>query len=235
MLKLVQKIEIQCNKCRRIFRIDPEELAFQISYSNRPMGEDITYHCRDSFRCQCGNIIDYDIQGTEYPVGAYDFDTSDCFGGKFIREPIWEVEYEPDFEAYSVRDIRYYMDRIKQMNHREFEFFVRDICENSGFETAEVTQQTRDGGYDILCRASYPISFSAIVECKHYNNTVGEPIIRNAYGVLEHNRDINAVIVATSSKFSMQARMFSEEHGDRIKLWDGEKLAQMYMDMESNR
>lgn len=233
MLKLVHKLEIQCNRCNEIFKIDPDDMAFQVSYSDRPMGDDITYQFEDSLRCYCGNKIEYELQGTEYPVGSYDFDLSKCLGGKFIREPIWEVEYEPDFEEYSVRALDYYLELIKQMDNRQFEFFVRDICEDAGFETVEVTQQTRDGGYDIFCRATSPIPFSAIVECKHYNATVGEPIIRNAYGVLEHNRHINTVIIATSSKFSLQARKFSKEHGDRIKLWDGEKLAQMFMDMDA--
>lgn len=232
MLKLVQKLEIECNRCGRFISIAPEDLEFQTSSYERSMGPEIDYYCRDEFSCDCGNRIEYEVQGFEYPAGAYNFDISDCRGGHFLKGAVWEIEYEPDYEEYDGKGIEYYQNLINKMSPREFEYFVSDICRDSGFEVVEVTQQTRDGGYDIMCRANHPVPFSAIVECKHYSGTVGEPIIRSAYGVLEHYRNVNTIIVATSSVFSRQAVDFAKQHGDRIQLWDGRTLAFMFMDKE---
>lgn len=55
MLKLVHKLEIECNRCGRIISIAPEDLEFQTSSCERSMGSEIDYYCRDEFSCDCGN------------------------------------------------------------------------------------------------------------------------------------------------------------------------------------
>lgn len=60
-----------------------------------------------------------------------------------------------------------------------------------------------------------------IIQCKRYSGSVGEPIIRDLYGVITSER-ANKGILMTTGHFTKSAIAFAE--GKQIELIDGEKL-----------
>lgn len=108
----------------------------------------------------------------EYPVGAFNFSDSECHGGKFVCDHVVKIEYEFDdyyyneaYEEYEKAEsiLDYYRNKIKNMSHRDFKFFVADIFEKLGF-SVKITQETRDGGRDIIATKADPIPYTLIVE-----------------------------------------------------------------------
>lgn len=66
---------------------------------------------------------------------------------------------------------------------------------------------------------------TCIVQCKRWKGSVGEPVIRDFYGVLLHEKADRGAIV-TSSTFSGPAREWAR--GKPIALYDGKKLIQLW-------
>ncbi len=58
------------------------------------MGDEIEYIIEDFIICdECQNEIRFVIRGYEYPVGAYNYDDYEIFGGDFIQEPNMGIIY----------------------------------------------------------------------------------------------------------------------------------------------
>ena len=150
-----------------------------------------------------------------------------------MDEPTVEIEYEFDeyyydaaFDEYEKAEaiLEYNRNRIKNMSHREFEFFVADIFENLGF-SVKITKATRDGGKDIIATKSDPIPYTLIVECKHWgeDHKVDVSVVRSVYGV-QVATHANQSVIVTSSKFTKDAREFAEEQKTLMTLWDIDDL-----------
>lgn len=76
-------------------------MDYETSVYDRPMGEEIEYDFRGEISCdECHSWIEFSIRGYEYPVGAFNFSDSECYGGSFINEPVVEMDYEFDFDYY---------------------------------------------------------------------------------------------------------------------------------------
>jgi restriction system protein len=76
---------------------------------------------------------------------------------------------------------------------------------------------------------SYSAQFSptdkkAVVQCKRYQNTVGEEIVRELYGTLIHERAARAFLVTTAD-ISESAQQWAQ--GKPITLIDGRTLVQI--------
>jgi HJR/Mrr/RecB family endonuclease len=93
-----------------------------------------------------------------------------------------------------------------------FEQIIAEIMDSFGFEI-ELTQQTRDGGRDIIAvgKDSLGIRTSYIVECKRYapTNPVRVELVRSLYGVKQQHQADHAIL-ATTSYFTQDAIKFSE-------------------------
>lgn len=114
----------------------------------------------------------------------------------------------------------YYND-INSMSGIEFEFLCKDLLEKMGFET-ETTKASGDGGIDLIAYNYQPIlSGKYIIQCKRYIGSVGEPIIRDLYGVVTSER-ANKGILITTGYFTNSAINFAKEKP--IELIDGNKL-----------
>jgi restriction system protein len=83
------------------------------------------------------------------------------------------------------------------------------------------TQDTADHGIDLV--VTLPQLGLGLVQCKRYRGTVGEPIVRDLYGTLMHER-ANYGWLATTGGISRQARGWAT--GKPIDLWDGQKLVE---------
>jgi hypothetical protein len=103
---------------------------------------------------------------------------------------------------------------------KEFELLVAELFKAQGYVTKVVGQQG-DHGVDIELHKE---GKKAIVQCKHYKDTVGEPFVVNLLGAIVANNAHEAFLV-TTGKFTLNARRYSE--GSPIHLIDGQELGQL--------
>lgn len=104
---------------------------------------------------------------------------------------------------------------------REFEAALKLLFERKGF-SVELTKASGDGGIDLHVVSPVPIVGGRyIVQAKRYKDSVGEPVLRDLYGTLIHERAMKAILI-TSGYFTKSALAFAE--GKPIELIDGEAL-----------
>ena len=116
---------------------------------------------------------------------------------------------------------------INALSGVEFEQVCKKILENMGFDV-ETTKTTGDGGIDLIAYNHQPLlSGKYIIQCKRYTGSVGEPVIRDLYGVITSER-ANKGILMTSGVFTKQAQVFAQ--GKPIELIDGVKLKELLKD-----
>ena len=97
MMHIPNDFYIKCDKCGNISLVEANSLDYETSVYDRPMGEEIEYDFRGEICCdECHSWIEFSIKGYEYPVGAFNFSDSECYGGCFVDEPIVEMDYEFD-------------------------------------------------------------------------------------------------------------------------------------------
>ena len=240
MMRIPNDFYIKCDKCNHVSLVETDGLDYETSVYDRPMGEEIEYTFHGEICCEeCHSWIEFCIRGYEYPVGAFNYSDAECHGGEFVDEPTVEIEYEFDdyyydsaFEEYEKAEaiLEYNRNRIKNMSHREFEFFVADIFEKLGF-TVKITKATRDGGKDIIATKSAPIPYTLIVECKHWgeDHKVDVSVVRSVYGV-QVATQANQSVIVTSSKFTKDARDFAEERKTLMTLWDIDDLLKLVVE-----
>lgn len=90
--------------------------------------------------------------------------------------------------------------KLYNLSPRSFEVLVADILRDIGFET-ELTQASRDGGYDIYAHArNQANAYLMFVECKRFaaNKPVGIEIVQRMFGVAQLHRAKKSMIVTTS-------------------------------------
>ena len=115
-------------------------------------------------------------------------------------------------------------ENINSLSGVEFEMVCKRLLENMGFEV-ETTKTTGDGGIDLIAYNHQPLlSGKYIIQCKRYTGSVGEPTIRDLYGVITSER-ANKGILMTSGTFTKQAQIFAQEKP--IELIDGIKLQEL--------
>lgn len=108
-----------------------------------------------------------------------------------------------------------------QMSGARFESLCCSLVEKMGFE-AEATKASGDGGIDIVAVSHLPfVSGKYVIQCKRYAGNVGEPVIRDLYGVVSAE-NANKGILMTTGGFTSSASAFAE--GKQIELIDGNSL-----------
>ena len=114
------------------------------------------------------------------------------------------------------------MDEIVfNMTGYEFENYISKLLTKMGFEV-EVTQYSNDGGIDLIATYEKPIfSGKYIVQCKKWATSVGQPEVRDLYGVVMDQR-ANKGILITTSDFTSQAYEFAKNKN--IELINGSIL-----------
>ena len=113
---------------------------------------------------------------------------------------------------------------LNSLSGIEFENLCQALLQKLGFEV-ETTKQSGDGGIDLIAyNHQVFLSGKYIVQCKRYVGGVGEPIIRDLYGVVTSER-ANKGILMTTGYFSMSAIKFASDKN--IELIDGERLNEL--------
>jgi restriction system protein len=116
---------------------------------------------------------------------------------------------------------------IHQIGHRKFEEIVAELLDDMGFNV-ELTQETRDGGRDVLAYWDSPVGrLLCLVEAKKHrpDRTVGVQLVRNLYGTLI-DEQANSAILVTTADFSADARKFAARHKWQLGLKNYTDLVQ---------
>lgn len=113
---------------------------------------------------------------------------------------------------------------INSLSGVEFEKVCQKLVENMGFET-KTTKASGDGGIDLIAYNHQPLlSGKYIIQCKRYSGSVGEPIIRDLYGVITSER-ANKGILMTTGYFTKSAIACAE--GKPIELIAGKEVKEL--------
>ena len=113
---------------------------------------------------------------------------------------------------------------FSDMSGAEFENLILQLVRKMGFE-AQQTKASGDGGIDIVAHYSQPfLEGTYIIQCKRWSSSIGEPVLRDLYGVVMSER-ANKGILVTTSYFTSSATSFAD--GKPIELIDGDKLSSL--------
>ena len=139
---------------------------------------------------------------------------------KIMQKAAEEEEERKEREAF-VESVGFDIDKLSGI---EFENVCQELVEKMGFST-KTTKASGDGGIDLIAFNHQPLlSGKYIIQCKRYAGSVGEPIIRDLYGVVMSER-ANKGILMTTGHFTKSATGFAE--GKPIELIDGIKLKEL--------
>lgn len=100
----------------------------------------------------------------------------------------------------------------------EFEDMVTKLYQLAGHQ-AKRTGTVGDNGVDVAVNARNGEKW--IVQCKRWRKPVGEPILREFYGTMQHEKADKGTLIAVSG-FTRQAQDWVK--GKPITLYDGEKF-----------
>lgn len=123
------------------------------------------------------------------------------------------------------------LQRLQEMDAYEFEHLIADIWESLGWETS-VTTASSDQGIDIVAEKRSPFRQKQLIQAKRYKegNTVSSPQIQQ-YSSLQHQeKNVDSVVVVTTSEFSTQAREISTKLN--VKLIDGTDLCTIIQEQD---
>lgn len=128
------------------------------------------------------------------------------------------------------------LTQLRALDEYEFEKLIADIWEYRGWDTT-VTDQSRDGGIDVIARKDLPFDQKQLIQAKRYakDNKIRLKHVQqysSLYLDKSPDRDVDADIVAlvTTSSLTQPAREKAAEHNLRIV--DGEKLTQMIVEWD---
>jgi HJR/Mrr/RecB family endonuclease len=103
-------------------------------------------------------------------------------------------------------------EKLKIMDRKLFEELIAELFLGFGFEV-ELTQQTRDGGRDIIAIKNTEAMLKYLIECKRPDpgNPIGIKPVRELFGVKQDEKATKAIL-ATTSFFTKDAIMFFERN-----------------------
>ena len=113
-----------------------------------------------------------------------------------------------------------------------FERLCQRLLRESGFEQVKVTGKSGDGGIDGtgILQVNPFVSFDILFQCKRYKGSVSSPQIRDFRGAMLGRADKGIII--TTGNFTADAKTEARRVPPPIELVDGEKLVQMFENLE---
>jgi restriction system protein len=121
------------------------------------------------------------------------------------------------------------LDDLMALSPDEFEKLIATIFKSYGHQ-AQIHGGSSDHGVDILVSSSNDEKW--IIQCKRYSGSVGEPVVRDLYGTMNHESAQRAYLITTGS-FTAQAKAWAE--GKPIVLYDGEALVKLIQRTQVHR
>ena len=90
------------------------------------------------------------------------------------------------------------------------------------------TAYSGDGGVDIIAYCNKPVFRGKyLIQCKHWNEQIGQPVVRDMFGVTI-SEGANKGIVITTSSFTEQAEQFAK--GKNIELIGRQELEKLFQE-----
>ncbi len=135
-----------------------------------------------------------------------DFDLNVPYEGKTI------IDVSKTVDEKLVSYFRHHPHELKRMNRRLFEELIAELFCGFGYEV-ELTQQTRDGGKDIIAVRRNEVLVKYLIECKRPDSGgyVSVGAVRELYGVKTSEGATKGIMV-TTAYFSPDAKMFLDKH-----------------------
>lgn len=87
------------------------------------------------------------------------------------------------------------LSKLQAMDPIAFEKYVGTLFAKRGYRVQD-TQASADEGIDLIVRRGRQM---AVVQCKRYQGSVGQPVVRDLYGVMLHTGAKEAYLVTTGS------------------------------------
>jgi len=113
------------------------------------------------------------------------------------------------------------LDEINSMDGHDFEELIESLFIKMGYRV-EGHKTAADGGVDITAFNYEPfVGGKYIIQCKRQTSSIGEPVVRDLYGVVTDQK-ANKGIVVTNSEFTTAAIKFAE--GKPIELVNNKAL-----------
>ncbi len=121
------------------------------------------------------------------------------------------------------------LEELKQISPLEFEELVVELFQALGHEAYRIGA-IGDHGVDVIVQTKN--GEKCIVQCKRWRGYVGEPVIRDFYGVMQHEKADKGVVI-TAGKFSHAAQEWAQ--GKPIALYDGEEFLKLWKRAHTRR
>ncbi len=133
----------------------------------------------------------------------------------FRKKPREVPETPPVIEPQSEMMFNSSID-LEQMDPQGFEQLCAEVFRRYYRTKVEVTQYSNDKGRDLIMDGPEGKVF---VECKHWEGTVGRPVVQKLDSAVNHEGAAEGVIV-TTGRYSPGARAYAEECQPKIRLID---------------
>lgn len=138
-----------------------------------------------------------------------------AWGGLWLWRRWQEVLRRRRFEASRT------LEQLMALSPGEFEEWTGVLFERHGYHVRN-TPDMADHGIDLMMTS--PRGERAVVQCKRYRGTVGEPVVRDLYGTMLHvGADLGFLV--TTGSISQAARSWAR--GKPLELIDGERLVRL--------
>ena len=126
------------------------------------------------------------------------------------------------------------LENVKKATPRFFEELVVELLVAMGYggsrvDAGQAVGQSGDGGIDGIIKEDRLGLDVIYVQAKRWENSVGRPDLQGFVGSLEGHRARKGVFI-TTSRFSKEAKDYSERTEKKVVLIDGEQLAQLMID-----
>lgn len=180
----------------------------------------------DCFWFQFNNVIMLANKELMSALNEYILSVENMYELYYLHEYEKEISQISSYTLINNNDLD-----LKNMTGQEFELHCKKLIDKMGFET-ELTKASGDGGIDIIAYNHQPLlSGKYIIQCKRYSGSVGEPIIRDLYGVVTSER-ANKGILITTGYFTKSAIGFAKDK--QIELIDGDRLNELFINYDIN-
>lgn len=126
------------------------------------------------------------------------------------------------------------LEVLQTVSPTGFEHLCGRLLREHDFESVEITQKSHDGGIDgyAMLKINPFVSISVFFQCKRYKETVPTEKVQAFIGVMETNkRSVEKGILITTGNFAKAARDI-EKNNIKLELIDGEKLVEMFENVE---
>ena len=111
----------------------------------------------------------------------------------------------------------------------EFEEMTAELYRARGYQASK-TGASGDHGVDVVVKSKD--GKKMIVQCKRWRKPVGESIVRDFYGAMQHEKAAHGTIIATSG-FTQQAIEWAK--GKPMSLHDGNKFIEMWQQSKKQK